>query len=73
MQKEIAELNQKLENQDHEAKFAKRMLEKTKQPYSYMIADVEKSEKELFAAQKKIKKMEDEIRRLNKENEALVV
>jgi cell division protein FtsB len=37
-----------------------------------MIADVEKSEKELFAAQKKIKKQEDEIKRLHKENEALV-
>ncbi len=33
---------------------------------------MEKSEKELFAAQKKIKKQEDEIKRLHKENEALV-
>lgn len=49
------------------------MIEKTNQPYSYMIADVEKAEKELLFAQKKIKKYEDEIKRLNKVNEALVM
>ena len=47
------------------------MLEKTNQPHSFMIAEVEKSEKELFAATKQIAKLQDEIKRLGKENEAL--
>lgn len=49
------------------------MIEKTNQPYSFMIADVEKSEKELLFAHKKIKKMEEEVKRLNRENEQLVL
>lgn len=36
-----------------------------------MIAEVEKSEKELLAANKHIAKLQDELKRLNKENEAL--
>jgi predicted nucleic acid-binding Zn-ribbon protein len=38
-----------------------------------MMADVEKAERELQFASKKIKKLEDEIKRLNKENEALTL
>jgi len=47
------------------------MLGKTNQPHSFMIAEVEKSEKELLAANKHIAKLQDELKRLNKENEAL--
>ena len=47
MQQEIKQLKEKLENQESEVKFSKRMIEKTNQPYSYMIQDVERAEKEL--------------------------
>lgn len=50
LQKEIKDLKEKLENEESEAKFHKRMIEKTNQPYSYMIADVERAEKELMFA-----------------------
>ncbi len=49
------------------------MVEKTNQPYSYMIQDIERAEKELANAVKKIKVLEDEIKRLKKENDQLVL
>jgi septal ring factor EnvC (AmiA/AmiB activator) len=49
------------------------MMEKTNQPYSYMIQDVERTEKELNSALKKMKVLEDEIKRLKKENESLML
>ena len=70
---QVKELKLQLENQEGEVKFHKRLMEKSGQPVSYMMADMERSEKELNFAQKKIKKLEDEIRRLFKENEQLVV
>ena len=63
MQQEIKQLKEKLENQESEVKFSKRMIEKTNQPYSYMIQDVERAEKELLSALKKIKVQEEEIKR----------
>ncbi len=70
---QVKELKLQLENQEGEVKFHKRLMEKSGQPVSYMMADMERSEKELNFAQKKIKKLEDEIRRLLKENEQLVI
>lgn len=49
------------------------MIDKTNQPYSYMIADVEKAERELDFAHKKIKKLEDELKRMSKVNEAITM
>jgi len=45
------------------------MLEKTNQPYSYMIQDVERTEKELNNAVKKIKQLEEVIKKLKQEND----
>jgi len=53
----------KIKNSRSEVKFHKKMIDKTNQPYSYMIQDIERSEKELHNAQKKIKALEEEIRR----------
>ena len=47
------------------------MLEKTNQPYSYMIADIERSEKELNFAQKKIKTLEETLKKMKHENDQL--
>ena len=49
------------------------MIDKTNQPYQYIMQDVEKAERELQFAQKKIKKLEDDIKRITKDNEALVL
>ena len=49
------------------------MLEKTNQPYQYMIADVEKTEKELNAALKKIKQMDEVIKKMKSENDQLKI
>ena len=68
---EIRQLKEKLDNYENEVKFHKRMVEKTNQPYSYMIADIERSEKDLMFSQKKLKQMEEELKRMAKENEQL--
>ena len=62
-------LKEKIENNESELKFNKRMMDKTNQPYSYMIADVERAEKELNNALKKIKILEEHIKKLTKEND----
>lgn len=66
-------MKEKLESAEGEVKFKNRMLDKTNQPHTYLMQDVEKLERELQFANKKIKKAEDEIKRLAKENEALNV
>ncbi len=71
LQQEIKELREKMENQESEVKFHKKMIDKTNQPYSYMISDIERSEKELMFAQKKIRQYEEELKRSLKENEQL--
>ena len=48
-----------------------RLLQKINQPNSYMIADIEKSERELDFAQRKIKSLEDQVRKLRVENDQL--
>ena len=47
---EISKLKDQLHNQEAEVKLHKRLMEKTNQPAAYMVAEVEKQEKELFGA-----------------------
>ena len=47
------------------------MLEKTNQPTQYILADIEKAEKELAYAQKKIRQLEDTIKHMKHENDQL--
>ena len=54
LMQEIADLKQKVEDQDAEIKLNKRLLERTNQPQSYMMADIERAEKELEFANRKI-------------------
>ena len=70
---EIRELKEKTDAMEGHAKLQKRLLDKTNQPYSYMIKDVEKAEKELFNAQKKIKQQEELLMKIKKENEGLKI
>lgn len=46
-------------------------MQKVNQPNSYMIADIEKAEKELDFAQRKIKQLEETLRKVRHENEQL--
>ena len=47
---DIRSLKEKIDNQESEVKFHKRMIDKTNQPYSYMIQDIERGEKDLMGA-----------------------
>ena len=55
LQKELQAYKYKLEKLEDDNKLKQRLLQKTNQPNSYMIADIEKAEKELDFAQRKIK------------------
>ena len=47
----------------------KRLIEKANQPTSYIIADIERAEKELGFAQKKIKTLEETLKKMKQEND----
>ena len=64
-------MREKIENSEADVKLHKRLLERTNQPQSYLLADVERSEKELDHAQRKIKQQEEVVKKLKMENEAL--
>lgn len=68
---EIMELKNKIENYDAEAKLHKRLLDRTNQPQSYMLQDIERAERELEHANRKIKQTEEAMKKLKAENEAL--
>lgn len=70
-QKEVQVLKKKLDSSEADLTLNKRLLTKTNQPNSYMIADIEKSERELDFAQRKIKSLEDMVRKLKVENDHL--
>jgi len=55
LQFEIKQMRDKVDNAESEAKLHKRLLERTNQPQSYLLQDVERTEKELDHAQRKIK------------------
>jgi hypothetical protein len=44
-------------------------LEKTNQPTQYILADIEKAEKELAFAQKKIRQLEEQMKKMKVEND----
>lgn len=54
VQKELRELKEKLEISEGNVKLQKRIQERANQPNSYLIKDIEKAEKELHHANKKI-------------------
>ena len=70
-QKEVQQLKKKLDTSEADLTLNKRLLTKTNQPNSYMIADIEKSERELDFAQRKIKSLEEQVRKLKVENDHL--
>jgi hypothetical protein len=62
-----------VEAQEGEGRLQKRLLERASQPHSYIMADVERAERELAAAQKKLKSQDEELKRSKKDIESLTI
>jgi progesterone-induced-blocking factor 1 len=59
LQKEIAGYKATIENLEADVKLHQKLTQRTNQPQSYMIADIERAEKELDFANRKIKQLDD--------------
>lgn len=53
-------MKEKLESQEGETRIQKKMIERASQPHAYVMADVERAERELAGANKKIKNLEED-------------
>lgn len=62
-----------MENQESEVKLQKKLLERASQPNAYILADVERAERDLAAANKRIKQQEEDLKRCRKEIESLAI
>ena len=49
------------------------MIERASQPHAYIMADVERAERELGVGNKRIKLMEEELKRAKKDIESLSI
>lgn len=59
MHAEILALKDKIENLEADVKLHKRLLERTNQPQAHLLADVERTEKELDFSTRKIKQLDE--------------
>lgn len=73
LKKEIKDLKTKMNNMTDDSKMYRRLADKANQPYSYLMADIEKGEKDLNSAFKRLRTKEDEINSLREENKALKI
>ena len=64
-------MREKVEVADAEQKLQKRLLERTNQPQSYLLVEVERAEKELDHATRKIKSQEEALKKSRIEIESL--
>jgi len=71
LQKELSTYKATVDNLQADVKLQQRLVHRTNQPHSYMIADIEKAEKELDFANRKIKQLEDVNRKLKNDNDQL--
>ena len=67
--KELQQIKQKLESSEAEVKLHKRLIERTNQPHNYILADIERAEKELEFANRKITQLDQTLKRSKHENE----
>jgi len=49
------------------------MLERSTQPHQYILADVERAERELAVSKKQVKALEEELKRARKDCESLAI
>jgi septal ring factor EnvC (AmiA/AmiB activator) len=54
-------------------KLQKKLLERSSQPHQYIMADVERAERELLVSKKQIKALEEELKRARKDIESLSI
>mmetsp|Transcript_15161 Transcript_15161/g.20578 ORF Transcript_15161/g.20578 Transcript_15161/m.20578 type:complete len:123 (+) Transcript_15161:2085-2453(+) len=71
MLEEIHQLKQKLESSEAEVKLHKRLVERSNQPHNYILADIERAEKELDFANRKIQQLDQQLKRSKQECEQL--
>jgi hypothetical protein len=62
-----------LDTYESEVKLQKKLIDRANQPHSYIMADVERAERELNVANKRIKLLEDEVKKGRKEIEQLQI
>ena len=68
---EVKDLKNQMKNMVDEGKMYRKLADKANQPYSYLMADIEKGEKDLNMAFKRLGTKEEEIAALKEENKAL--
>lgn len=69
--KEVKDLKDQMRNMNDDGKMYRKLADKANQPYSYLMADIEKGEKDLNSAFKRLRTKEDDIKYLTEENKAL--
>lgn len=71
LQRELLQAKKTIENLDADVKLNSRLVQRANQPHSYMMADIERAEKELDFANRKIKQLDDVCKKVRIENEQL--
>lgn len=71
LKKELQDLKNQMKNMGDDSKMYRKLADKANQPYSYLMADIEKGEKDLNAAFKRLRSKEEEIKQLKDENKSL--
>lgn len=71
LKKEVKTLKDQMRNMTDDSKMYRKLADKANQPYSYLMADIEKGEKDLNMAFKRLRTKEEEIKQLQEENKAL--
>jgi regulator of replication initiation timing len=64
-------LQAKIENLEGDAKLNAKLLQRTNQPQSYVLNDLANAEKKIDYAERKIKSLEDSLRKVTHENNQL--
>ena len=73
IKQELKDLKNQMKNMVDEGKMYRKLADKANQPYSYLMADIEKGEKDLNMAFKRLSTKEEEIAALKEENKALKI
>ena len=73
LKQELKDLKNQMKNMVDEGKMYRKLADKANQPYSYLMADIEKGEKDLNMAFKRLSTKDEEIAALKEENKALKI
>jgi progesterone-induced-blocking factor 1 len=70
--KKLRDSQNRLEQAEQEGQLAKSLLDKSAQPYQYLISNIEDKEKEVIVLKQKVKAYEEELRSTKAENNKLI-